>query len=155
MRDSDFDDSPQWYWAADSGGGDDFEKFERADDRFVIACGQRELWARVRREVNPNQDCAWSAFGPEDGAATLADCMRVFLRSREVYGVSYNRLILEFAKVRVFAKFIKDDQHDLGNWISNPATRSPLPRPAYDRAVETELGRLIASTLDLEEDWWL
>jgi len=77
MTDSDFDDAPQWYWAADSGHGLDIEAFERADDRFVIASGQRELWARVRREVDPRSNCAWGAFGPPDGKATLADCMGV------------------------------------------------------------------------------
>jgi len=76
MTDSDFDDAPQWYWAADSGHGLDIEAFERADDRCVIASGQRELWARVRREVDPRSNCAWGAFGSPDGKAPLADCMR-------------------------------------------------------------------------------
>jgi hypothetical protein len=30
---SDFDDQPQWYWAADSGRAG-FDAFERADDRL-------------------------------------------------------------------------------------------------------------------------
>ncbi|MDI3567554.1 hypothetical protein [Bradyrhizobium sp. Arg816] len=155
MSNSDFDDdAPRWYWAADSGRGLDIDAFERADDRFVIAIGQRELWARVHREVNPRGDCAWSSFGAADGKATLADCMRVFLQAREIYGVSLNRLVLEFARVPVFAKFIKDSPSALGSSISNPVGKGPLPRPAYDGNVERQVGQRIADTLGLEEDWW-
>jgi hypothetical protein len=154
MRDADFDDTPQWYWAADSGRGLDLEKFERADDRFVVACGQRELWSRVRREVDPEGNCGWAKIGQASGKPKLADCMRVFLMAREVYGVSFNRLMLEFARIPSFAKFVKDDPADLGNSISNPMGKGPLPRPSYDSNVETVLGRRIAATLDLEDDWW-
>lgn len=154
MSDPNFDDAPQWYWAADSGRGLDLEAFERSDDRFVIASGQRTLWARARREIG-SDDCAWNSFGPSDGRATLADCMRVYMSSREVYGVSLNRLMLELCQVPSFAKFIKDGQINLGNWISNPLSKSPLPRPAYDEAIARQLGQRITGTLGLEEDWWV
>ncbi|MGY3082000.1 hypothetical protein ACVWZZ_008408 [Bradyrhizobium sp. LM6.10] len=154
MSDPTFDDAPQWYWAADSGRVSNPEAFERSDDRFVIASGKRTLWARARREIG-SDDCAWTGFGPSDGKATLADCMRVYLSSREIYGVSLNRLMLELCQIRSFAKFIKDGQINLGNWISNPIRKSPLPRPAYDEAVARQLGQRIANTLGLEEDWWV
>jgi hypothetical protein len=80
--------------------------------------------------------------------------MRVFLSAREVYGVSFNRLMLEFSRIPAFAKFVKDNPSDLGNSVSNPIGKGSLPRPSYDEKVETELGRRIAVTLDLEEDWW-
>jgi hypothetical protein len=55
-----FDDQPQRYWAADSGrGSGGVDKFERADDRFVVACGQRELWDRVRSLIDRDCHCAW------------------------------------------------------------------------------------------------
>lgn len=149
---SDFDDAPQWYWASGDGDGPEADD---AGDRFVIASGQRQLWSRVRHEVDRGGDASWNSFGPEDGKATLADCMRVFLQSREMYGVNYNRLTIELAQVPAWAKFIKDAPSDLCNWISNPITTKPLPRDRYDREIEAQLGRRIASTLGLKEDWWL
>jgi len=77
-----FDDQPQWYWAADTGRASGQDVFQRADDRFVVACGQRELWSRVRREIDRDGHCAWHSFGPESGKPTLADCMAVFLSAR-------------------------------------------------------------------------
>lgn len=154
MANPTFDDAPQWYWAADSGRGADLEAFQRADDRFVIASGQRMLWARARREIG-SDDCAWNSFGPSNGKATLADSMRVYMSSREIYGVSLNRLMLELCQVQSFAKFVKDGQVHLGNWISNPLSTSPLPRPAYDEAVARRLGQQIAITLGLDEQWWV
>jgi hypothetical protein len=149
------DDAPQWYWAAaDTRTKEDGSDFERADERFVIAAGQRELWSRVRREINPKEKCSWMSFGPKDGKATLADCFGVFISSREMYGASYNRLVLELAQVPAFATFIKERPSDLGNWISNPVTYAPLPRDRYDQEVETKLGRKIAATLNLDEEWW-
>jgi hypothetical protein len=155
MPKPDFDDAPQWYWAADNGRGTGIKQFELAGERFVVASGQRELWARVRQEINPSGKCACDAFGPEDGRASLAHCMKVFLFSREAYGVSHNRLVLEFAKVRAFAEFIKDDGSHLCNWVSNPVSSAPLPRPAYDLKIEHALGQRIGQTLNLEEDWWV
>lgn len=148
---SDFDDAPQWYWAAGDGEGDETED---AGDRVVIASGQRLLWRRVKNEVDKNGLAAWHDFGPPDGKATLADCMRVFLQCREIYGANYNRLTIELAQVPAWARFIKEAPSSLGNWISNPITKAPLPRPGYDAAIEEQLGRQIAATLDLDEDWW-
>jgi hypothetical protein len=92
---SDFDDSPQWYWAAWTGAVD----VSPAGDKFVIASGQRELWRRVRSEIDADENCHWHSFGPKDGKATLADCTRIFLTAREVYGANYNRLTIELAQV--------------------------------------------------------
>ena len=115
-----FDDKPQWYWAADSGrGSGGFDKFERADDRFVVACGQRELWDRVRSLIDRDGHCAWDAFGPETGKPTLANCMYVFLFARECYGVSFNRLVLEFSQIPEFARMIYKSNVDL---CSRPLT---------------------------------
>jgi hypothetical protein len=150
-----FDDQPQWYWAADSGRGTaGFDAFERADDRFVIACGQRELWFRVRSLIDRDGHCAWAEFGPDTGKPTLADCMLVFLQAREVYGVSYNRLVLEFAQIPAFAEMIHKSKVDLCNWVSNPSKQVPLPRPAYDRKIEEQLGERIEATLKLPDDEW-
>jgi hypothetical protein len=77
------------------------------------------------------------------------------LRAREMYGANYNRVVLELAKVPAFAKLIRNDTCDLGNWISNPVASAPLLRPSYDPAIERQLGNIIAQTLDLEEDWWV
>jgi hypothetical protein len=151
-----FDDQPQWYWAADSGRGiAEADGFERADDGFVVACGQRELWSRVRRIIDRGEHCAWDKIGPETGKPTLADCMGVFLRARECYGVSYNQLVLEFAQIPAFARMIYKSKVGLGDWVSNPITRSPLPRAAYDQAVAEQLGERIAVTLKLpgDDEW--
>lgn len=150
-----FDDAPQWYWAAGDGRADNNFEPASAGDRLVIACGQRELWSRVRREVNLEEQCAWHGFGPKDGKATLADCMRVFIHAREMYGANYNRVTIELAQVPAWARFIKDAPSDLCNWVSNPITTTPLPRAGYDRDIERVLGQRIAATLGLAEDWWL
>lgn len=145
-----YDDRPQWYWAcASSSTRVDDGEFDLAGDRFVVACGKLELNSRIRLEIDPSGRCAWDKFGPKDGKATLADCMPVFLTAREVYGASYNRLVLEMARVPSFASFIHDAGSDLCNWVSNPVTRSPLPQEPYDAKVEDRLGPLIEATLHL------
>jgi hypothetical protein len=150
-----FDDQPQWYWAADSGRGTAGpDEFERADDRFVIACGQRELWSRVRRLIDRDGHCAWDKFGPDTGKPTLADCMFVFIQARESYGASYNQLVLEFAQIPAFAQMIYKSKVDLCNWVSNPTTRTPLPRAAYDQKIQEQLGERIEDTLKLPDDEW-
>jgi hypothetical protein len=150
-----FDDQPQWYWAADNGRGSaGFDKFERADDRFVIACGQRELWSRVRSLIDREAHCAWNALGPDTGNPTLADCMYVFLSARECYGVSYNQLVLEFAQIPAFAEMLYKSKVDLCNWVSNPIKNAPLPRAAYDQEIEERLGQRIEGALKLPDDEW-
>jgi hypothetical protein len=150
-----FDDQPQWYWAADSGvGRAGLDTFERADDRFVIACGQRELWSRVRHLIDRDGDCAWNKLGPDTGHPTLADCMFVFLSARECYGVSYNRLMLEFAQIPAFARMIYKSQVGLGDWVSNPIKQVPLPRAGYDQKIADQLGERIEATLKLPDDEW-
>ena len=154
-NDEPFDDQPQWYWAADSGRGTtEADEFQRADGRFVIACGQRELWSRVRRQIDRDGHCAWNKFGPETGKPTLADCMVVFLRARECYGASYNQLVLEFAQIPAFAQMIYKSAIGLFEWISNPMTSAPLPRQAYDHKIEEQLGERIQATLKLPDDEW-
>jgi hypothetical protein len=148
---SDFDDSPQWYWAAWTG---DVGEVTPAGDKFVIASGQRELWRRVRTEIDVERKCHWHSFGPKDGKATLADCARIFLTSREMYGVNYNRLTIELAQVAAWAKLIKEAPSDLCNWVSNPISLESLPREKYDVDREEALGQRIAATLGLEGDWW-
>lgn len=151
----DFDDQPQWYWGADSGRGTGKpDGFERADDRFVVACGQREFWYRVKSLIDRDGHCAWDELGPDTGKATLADCMRVFLMARECYGVSYNRLMLEFAQVPAFAEMIYKSKSDLCNWVSNPTTQAPLPRAPYDQKVQERLGERIEATLKLPNNEW-
>jgi hypothetical protein len=150
-----FDDQPQWYWAADSDRGTDLpDGYERADDRFVIACGQRELWSRVRRLIDRDGHCAWDKFGPDTGKPTLADCMLVFLRARECYGVVYNQLVLEFAQIPAFAQMIYKSEVGLDDWVSNPMTQAPLPRAAYDQKINEQLGERIEATLKLPDDEW-
>ena len=148
-----FDDQPQWYWAAARRTAEP-DEFERADDRFVIACGKRELWSRVRRLIDRDAHCAWDKFGPDKGKPTLADCMLVFLRARECYGVSYNRLVLEFAQIPAFAQMIHKSKVGLCDWVSNPMTQAPLPRAAYDQKIEEQLGERIEATLKLPDDEW-
>ena len=71
-----------------------------------------------------------------------------------MYGANFNRLMIELAQISAFANFIRHQPSDLGNWISNPSVATPLPREAYDRAIETQLGLRIAETLNIDEDWW-
>jgi len=150
-----FDDQPQWYWAVDSGRGTGLaDKFERADDRFLIACGQRELWSRVRRKIDRDGHCAWDRLGPETGKPTLADCMGVFLRTRECYGVSYNQLVLEFAQIPAFARMIYKSKVGLGDWVSNPIAATPMPRAPYDQRIAEQLGERIEATLILRDGEW-
>jgi hypothetical protein len=150
-----FDDQPQWYWAADSGRGTaEPDEYKRADDRFVIGCGQRELWSRVRSQIDRDGHCAWDKFGPETGKPTVADCMGVFLRARECYGASYNQLVLEFARIPAFARMIYKSGIGLGDWISNPITDAPLPRARYDQKIAEQLGERIEATLKLPDDEW-
>lgn len=146
-----FDDAPQWYWAAWTG---DVGEMAHAGDKFVIASGQRELWSRVRREIAADRHCHWHKFGPVDGKASLADCARIMLQAREVYGANYNRVTIELAQVPAWAKFIKEAPSDLCNWVANPMVVEPLPRERYSVEAETRLGNQIAETLRLEEDWW-
>jgi hypothetical protein len=150
-----FDDQPQWCWAADTGRASGQDVFQRADDRFVVACGQRELWSRVRRLIDPAGHCAWNKFGPETGKPTLADCMAVFLSARECYGASHNQLVLEFAQIPAFAQMIYKSGIGLGDWISNPINPdTPLPRPRYDERIANRLGERIEDTLKLPDDDW-
>ena len=153
MRDEPFDDAPQWYWAAASQRGSSPTRL--AGDRFVITSGQRLLWDRVKGEVDSDEQCAWMAFGPKDGAATLANCFRVFLSAREVYGANLNRVVLEMAQVPAFAEFIRERPERLGEMISNPISDDPLPREPWNHAVERQLGNVIGQTLGLPDEWWV
>jgi hypothetical protein len=69
---------------------------------------------------DPGEHCSWNGFGPESGDATISDCFGPFIRAREMYGVAYNRLVIELAQVKAFAQFLKDRPSDLCNWVSNP-----------------------------------
>jgi hypothetical protein len=110
------------------GSGHGKDDFQRADDRFVVACGQRELWSRIRREINRESDCAWNKFGPETGKPTLADCMAVFLSARECYGASYNQLVLEFVNSGVCPDDLQI-QHWLGRLDFKPGNRRAVAAP--------------------------
>jgi hypothetical protein len=147
-----FDDAPQWYWAVAASKRTDSEQFNLAGNRFVVACGQKELWLRVRAEISSDGQCSWLALGPKDGNATLADCMAVFLSAREGYGASYNRIVLELARVPAFASFIHNARQDLCNFVSNPTTTIPLPREPYSTDAQERLRRTIKQTLNLPDD---
>ena len=155
MPKKEFDDAPQWYWAVASMRTDK-EKFERADGRFVVAAGQRELWARVRAEIAPDEECGWFSLGPKDGNATLADCLTALITAREQYGASYNRIVMELARVPSFARYIVENTKtsDLCNLVSNPISEASLTREPYNRDVEEALGRRVESTLHMESDEW-
>src|ERR1035437_9535219 len=96
-----FDDAPQWCWAAADSMSEG--RPDQASDRFVVASGQRELWARVRLEVDPAAQCSWQGFGPKDGQATLADCMTIFIMAREMDRAGYNRVTLGLAQIEGFS----------------------------------------------------
>ena len=87
------------------------------------------------------------AFGPKDGKATLADCTAVFLFLREGYGVAFNRIMLELARVPVWAKFVDEARGNLCDYVSNPISPEPLPRHPYERDPELALQRRIVQTL--------
>ncbi|MCA1400034.1 hypothetical protein [Bradyrhizobium sp. BRP56] len=146
---SEFDDKPRWYWAA--GGtkprANGETEITDAGDRFVVACGQRELWNRVQAEVSTTRQCAWNGFGPKDGEATLADCLFVMVEGREMYGANFNKVVIELAQVPAFAEAIRASGVDLCNWVSNPTVHSPLSRPPYDAKAEEQLRRVIGQTL--------
>ncbi|MGI3902264.1 MAG: hypothetical protein ACRYGP_29965 [Janthinobacterium lividum] len=153
MQDEPFDDAPQWYWAAGSSRGS--SPVRLAGDRFVIASGQRLLWDRVRGEVDAEEQCAWMAFGPKDGVATLAHCFRLFLTAREVYGANLNRVVLELAQVPAFAQFVRERPERLGETVSNPLSLDPPSREPYDYAIERQLGNVVGQTLGLPDEWWV
>jgi hypothetical protein len=144
--------SAQWCWASRSRRSS--PDFKTAGNGFVVARGTTEMWRRVRAEVHPNEECAWMTFGPKDGEATLADCLWAFLQAREQYGVNLNRLMLELARVPVWAKFIHDtEKHaDFCNFVSNPVSDDPLPREPYNRDVEESLRRRVNETRGLPDD---
>ena len=147
-----FDDAPQWYWAVSNSPRS--ASPANAGEAFVIACGQKELWTRVRADVDSDKHCAWAKFGPRDGSATLDDCLLVMLRAREHFGASFNRLMLELARVPAFARFIHEARMPLANLISSPLCDRSLVREPYDVYVEQQLGRIVEQTLDLPDDSW-
>ncbi|QOZ24103.1 hypothetical protein [Bradyrhizobium sp. CCBAU 51753] len=146
---TEFDDE-RWYWAA--GGTKPSRNGETeitdAADRFVIARGQRELWARVRAEVSATEHCAWNGFGPKDGNASLADFLFVMVEGREMYGANFNKVVTALAHAPAFAKAIVASGVDLCNWVSNPTLYTPLPRPKYDPRAEERLRSVLEATLD-------
>ena len=126
-----------------------------AGDRFVVAQGEEPFWSRVRAEVEPGEHCACMPFGPAEAEPTLADCFRVLLTGREVYGASYNRVVIELAQVPAFARFVREAPADLCNSVSNPIGHDPLPREPYSGDAERALGQAVARTLGLVDRWWL
>lgn len=149
----DFDDAPRWYWAV-ADGRSNGSTAGQAGNLFVVANGQQALWSRVRSEIDVTEKCSWNSFGARNGDTTLADCMYVFLQAREMYGVDYNRLVLEFAQVPAFAHFIHDGPSDLCNRVSNPISTDLLRREAYSETTMRALGDRVGETLGLEMEWW-
>ena len=145
-HDGDFDDSPQWYWAVLT-VEEDGSTVTRADNQFVVACGQGQLWRRAKAEFGIGANCSWMAFGPKNGQVTLADCTAAFLFVRECYGVTFNRMMMELARTSSWAKFIDEASGNLCDYVSNPTTSEPLPRGPYQREDELALQERIAQTL--------
>lgn len=152
MSAGEFDNTPQWYIAMARGFD---EEMPLAGKRLVVACGQRELWQRVRSEINANEKAAWWALGGPDGEVSLAQCFECFVLSRENYGADLNHLLLELAQLPAFASFLLNAQRSLCNFVSNPLGSAALPREPYSQQALARLARRVEATLDLEEtDWW-
>lgn len=136
-----------WYWAAASD--------EPAGDKFIIASGTDELWSRVRREINANEDCAWNALHRGHEKATTDDVLDLILTVILPYRVNQNRFVLEAAKIPVFARFLRSARSDLGNYVSNPIHPEPLlPVARYSRQTTQQLGEAVSNTLGIETDWF-
>lgn len=153
MSEEVFDDQPQWYWAVERSSEE--RSPAQAGFRIILACGQRELWRRVRSELSNDERPHWHSVGSEDGGVTLANCFEVLLIARESYGADYNRLVVELAQIPAFADFLYTAKNNLCNFISNPMDTSPLKREPYSPEALTKLAGTVEATLGVESsDWW-
>jgi hypothetical protein len=107
-----------WYWAVADDGN--------AGDRFVVAFGQDELWRRVRREIDRDENCSWEPFGAKP---TMGDCFEVWINGRERYGANYNRVTFELACVPSFRRWLRTRPNDICNYVSNACASSLAVQP--------------------------
>lgn len=136
-----------WFWAASNDSP--------AGDRFVIADGKDDLWARVRREVAANERCAWNAIHPNGENAALADILDMMFTVVPTYRVNHNRFVFEAAKIPVFADFLKNAKADLGNYVSNSCfPDAVMPVEPYSSSATDKLGQIVSATLGIDPDWY-
>lgn len=140
-----------WYWAA----GD--QTRAPAGDKFVIANGKEELWRRVRAEIDRDErPGGWDAVHQGRSRATIEDALDLVLRVGPMYRVNKNRLVLEAARIPVFAAFLRKQAHaGIGDYVSNGiAPEVPMTAEPYSEEIRQNLGRRVSSTLGIEEDWF-
>jgi hypothetical protein len=138
-----------WYWAADRHGPGP------AGDHFIIENGQDALWRRVRREIDPNEHCAWMPVHKLNKGAQLEDILDMMLTVVPTYGVNQNRFVCEAAKIPIFAKFLREARADLCNYVSNSCfpDHPSKPEPYSDKNMR-RLGGIVSRTLGCDEDWF-
>lgn len=147
----------QWRWAAHS-------RFdgEDAGEKFIVAQGEDALWSRIHpeierlwrrlhREDDPVGQYVEQPFGPFNGEATLADCVLVFLHAREIWGVTFDRAMLELARVPAFARFLEEARYRQGLGFWDLEAFQPQPRELYSAKTSEELRRRVNETLGLPE----
>jgi hypothetical protein len=141
------DKTQDWYWAAANDGA--------AGDRFVIENGQARLWPRVRQEIAADERCLWMPVQELNAGSRIEDILNMMLTVVLPYGVSLNRFVLEAAKIPVFAQFLRDAPHDLGNYVSNPVKSGvAIKMEPYSEETKNRLGQIVSETLGIEDDWY-
>jgi hypothetical protein len=137
-----------WYWAAWSRGG-------AAGDRFVIAYGQDEMWARVRREISADERCAWMPLHRGGDKAKIEHILHLILCVVPMYQVNHNRFMFEAAKIPAFAKWLRySARADLCNYVSNPVSRDAIAPAPYSDKEMRHLGGIVNATLGIDDDWF-
>jgi hypothetical protein len=137
-----------WYWACRAFG----ELSE--PDKFVIACGQKNLWARVRSEIRSDRRCAWMRVNRHEKEPTLEDILDMMLTVVPIYHINQNKFVFEAAKSPVFAKFLHSARSDLCNYVSNPVHSDPIIAEPYSEAAMRHLGEIVSQTLNTDQNWF-
>jgi hypothetical protein len=136
-----------WYWAAKFGDG-------AVGDRFVIACGQDDLWRRVRQELDADDQVYWGAING-GGHSILNGILDLAIQTAPNYGIDRNRFMLEAAQIPAFAKYLRSAKYDLCNYIDNPIVADMVIRPrSYSEAEKNRLGHIVSRTLNIEPTWF-
>lgn len=137
-----------WYWATTFDEG-------AAGTRFIIACGQDNLWSRARDEFGTDRGVHWNRINSPGANPTLADLLELSIHTVPMYGVDHNTFVAEAAQIPVFAKFLHAGKADLCNYVSNPIVGGMVvQRQPYSNAEKNRLGRIVSSTLNIESDWF-
>jgi hypothetical protein len=138
-----------WYWACAADG-------EPAADRFIVENGQERLWPRVRMEIDRGEHCAWNHVHRRDKGAHIEDILDMMLTVVQSYRINHNKFVFEAAKIPVFARFLHKGRADLCNYVSNSCFHThKLGLEPYTDGDMQRLGRIVANTISLPQDWFL